>query len=212
MTVETDVQGNNDYENNPILSKLTLIAAGITIFFAVLSLIFSNRLETLRVEYKDTIQKGLTTEANAELNTIKQSMKAEMATTDKLRKKIAAITQESEKIKSDLALAQKTIAELRSAKMSVETMESSPLSGSPTSDSLPKALSPDPDNESNDLITEPEVQPPVQEPTDASSPEETVVPSSLPDEPESPSNTESTPPLSSTPSDDEIVTESGQAP
>ncbi len=212
----------SDPQNNPMLSRLTLTAAGLTIFLAVLSLIFSNRLETLRVEYQDTIRKGVATEANAELNSVtaeldamKQSMEAEKTTNDKLKKKIAVITKESEKIKSELALAQKTIKELRSAETSAETMESLPFSDSPISDGLPMETPPNPDTESKDLLPESQVQPSVsshsaKEPQNTSLTEESVAPAALPVEPAAPSISESIRPEPSAPEENEIASDSNQ--
>ena len=223
MTADIAFQ-SNDSENNPMLSKLTLSAAGITVFLAVLSLIFSSRLETLRVEYQDTIRTSSTTEANAiqsiqselkssraELSATKQSLETEKALTDTLTKKIAAITQESEKIKADLALAQKTIVELRSAETSDETMASPPFSNSPISDVPSKEVTTDPDMESKGLPASPDAQSPIssapiQESTDASLPEEPVDAPNLSKEPVGPSSS------ASEPSDRGTVPEPSQTP
>lgn len=150
MTADLATQGN-DPETKETLMRLTWTAAGLTLFFAVLSMIVSNRLETLQRDHQTAIHQNAIAETNAiqkiqtdlstlakELHTTQEALKAEKATSEEFKKEVDRLVQEAENRTADLALARQTIAELRSAVAAPPAPPTAP-------DPMPNTSSPEPD-------------------------------------------------------------------
>ena len=116
---ETLVQGS-------LFQTLTLVFAGMTILFAVFSIVIGNRLSVLNVDQLKTLEKNNTmgtasieqmqataNKAQADLEVAKKEAEEEKKKANQLNQKLSVIQKELAKIRSDLDLANQTISALK---------------------------------------------------------------------------------------------------
>lgn len=111
-----------------IWQSLTVVAAGFTLLFALLALVFGNRLATLQNDYLNAQIAGIQSDgiaalelesalatARSELETAQQELSTEKAAIERLRRQLGAAMDELKATKANLAGANQTIAELQSS-------------------------------------------------------------------------------------------------
>ena len=126
MTADISTDRKN-FSDNKIFTTITLALAAITLCFALLSLVFGNRLATLRTHYLETEKETASLEAAsmedleiahktvlANLGTVQKSLDAEKSAANKLRKQLSGVMKDLKNTKADLAKANQTIAKLMS--------------------------------------------------------------------------------------------------
>lgn len=109
-----------------LFQMLPLVFAGLTLFFALFSIITGNRLSTLRADHLNALKEGDSLEtasivevrtaldnAQANLEIAKQDAAAEKKNAEKLHQKLSTTQKELEKVKADLATANQSIADFK---------------------------------------------------------------------------------------------------
>ena len=125
MTAENHSQKEKP-TNRSLFQTVTLVFAGLTLFFAVFSIITNNRLSTLRADHLSALKQSDSLEtasieemrtaldnAQANLEAAKQDAAAEKKNAEKLNQKLSITQKELEKVKADLATASQSIAEFK---------------------------------------------------------------------------------------------------
>lgn len=147
MTVDHHTHNENVVKGS-LFQTLTLVFAGITIVFAVFSIVMSSHLSMLHTEQLRALKKSNTLEttsieqmqttlnsAQADLEAAKKQAEEEKKKANQLDRKISVIQKELEKIKSDLDLANQTISALKTtqAEKPESSMGTSPTTTMPAS-------------------------------------------------------------------------------
>jgi hypothetical protein len=152
--------------HSSLFQNLTLIFAGLTLFFAVFLIIIGNRLSTLRADHLNSLKENVSLEtasteeirialenAKTNLEASKQAAETEKKNAEKLRQQLSATQKELEKVKADLVAANQTITGLKTAlpaKPATSVGPSNPAAlpnqGLPTEPPLPQGQLPAPQN------------------------------------------------------------------
>jgi hypothetical protein len=189
-----------------LFQTLPLVFAGLTLFFALFSIITGNRLSTLRADHLNALKESDSLEtasiaevrtaldnAQANLEIAKQDAAAEKKNAEKLHQKLSTTQKELEKVKADLAAANQSIADFKATlpaepATSVDTSNPAPLPdpGHPTKPASPQGQLP-----ARQTPDQPATPPPPDQ-TPAETPPEN--PSPKPPPPVSGNNTGGSPP------------------
>jgi DNA-binding FrmR family transcriptional regulator len=150
MTVDVHTKNQSTVKGNRF-QTLTMAFAGLTICFAVFSIIIGNRLATLRADHIKAIQESKSTESESfeklrtdltqtqtDLTSAKKKVEEEQNKVKTLLQQLAAMKKELDKTKADLNAAQQAITSLEAKP--VNPLPSNPLSTpEDTTDSQPPA-------------------------------------------------------------------------
>jgi hypothetical protein len=151
MTVDHQTHNENSVQGS-LFQTLTLVFAGITILFAVFSIVMGNRLSVLNIHHLKTLEKSNTMETEsieqmqttlndtqADLAAAKRQAEEEKKKASQLNRKLSATQKELAKIKSDLDLANQTISALKTpqAEKPESTIDTAPPATVPASDVVP---------------------------------------------------------------------------
>jgi hypothetical protein len=160
-----------------LFPTLTLVFAGMTILFAVFSIVTGSRLSALHVDQLKAVEKSSTLEAasieqmqttlksaQADFKDAKKEAQAEKKKVDQLTRKLSAAQKELTKIKSDLDAAHQTISEFKTTPSVPSTIQENDAPAAqtpsqkpdqPSASTLPgqpsSASEPVPDNHSSEL-------------------------------------------------------------
>lgn len=159
MTADISTQRKHTASSNR-LHNLTLAFAAFTLLFALISIIFGNRLATLQTNYLKTKNETAISEAasiqdmetalnaaTTDIQTIQKALDAEKAAAAQLRRQLSIAMKELKMVKADLDIANQTITERKSTlpaepAPSVETPDL--VETLPAAPSVETVLSPEP--------------------------------------------------------------------
>lgn len=161
MTVDLNSQKDKTVHGS-LYQALTLIFAGLTLLFAVFSIVIGNHLSTLQADHLKTMEAGDTAETTsieelqttlgntqASLEAARQETVAERKKTEKLNQKLGLMQKELAKARSDLDAAQQIIATL---KRTPPTKPAPPPGATPDLPSNQPKVEPPPANNSSQPV------------------------------------------------------------
>lgn len=169
--------------------RLTVVAAGLTLLFALLALIFGTRLATLQNDHRNAQSASIQSEgiatlelesalatARRELESVQQELSTEKAGIERLRRQLGVAMDELKAAKADLAGANQTIDELQSRLAQASAISAQPSDSPDPTPHVPSAA--------GDVFQEPPAQPlpldpaptPPSEPAQAGDPEPIAAP------------------------------------